>query len=158
MSWGNVIHRALEALPHNENLSDTFITHLLQQEGRPTTELPDVRSTLENVMSTPLWQRLRAATEKWTEVPFGIYENGIYLTGTIDLAFREKEGWILVDYKTDTVRDDIHLADLVAYYQPQVGKYAEVWKNTTGEAVKEYGLFFTHGAQPYYEWRSLQAT
>jgi ATP-dependent helicase/nuclease subunit A len=60
----------------------------------------------------------------------------------VDLAFKEKTGWVLVDYKTDTIRDDDHLWELVHYYSPQVREYARRWEQLSGEKVAEYGLFF----------------
>lgn len=78
-----------------------------------------------------------------TEVPFGICEDQTYLTGTIDLIFREDGEWVLIDYKTDAIRDDDHLRQLKEYYWPQVEVYKNSWEKITGEAVKEIGLFFT---------------
>jgi ATP-dependent exoDNAse (exonuclease V) beta subunit len=64
------------------------------------------------------------------------------LEGVIDLAFREHDGWVVVDYKTDvgTDPDFIHRE---AAYRRQVDLYAEAWSRLTGELVKERVLFFT---------------
>ena len=62
--------------------------------------------------------------------------------GVIDLVFREAEGWVIVDYKTDRVRRE-ELAGAVAHYGRQVQLYAEVWARATGEPVHERGLYFT---------------
>ncbi|MCW3490496.1 UvrD-helicase domain-containing protein [Dethiobacter alkaliphilus] len=141
MSWGNVIHNALEALVKYENIDlEALIPQLLQQEGRAEDEKEEVLALLQEITETPFWQRVQRASEKHTEVPFGIYENDHYLTGTIDLAFREKEGWVLVDYKTDTVRDDAHRQELVTYYTLQLKEYAKRWEEMTGERVKAKGI------------------
>ncbi len=39
----------------------------------------------------------------------------------IDLAFKERGGWVIVDYKSDKV--DGNLEALVTYYRPQVEMY-----------------------------------
>jgi ATP-dependent helicase/nuclease subunit A len=147
MSWGNVIHKALEALvKDNENPDlDTLIPELLQREGRPEKEKEAVQALLQEVMATPFWQRVRQSREKHPEVTFGSWNGQDYLTGTIDLAFREKEGWVLVDYKTDTVRDEAHLEELIRYYAPQVNEYTRRWEEMTGERVATGGIFFIHG-------------
>jgi ATP-dependent helicase/nuclease subunit A len=61
-------------------------------------------------------------------------------SGVIDLAFKEPEGWVIADYKTDKV--DGRLEGLVEYYKPQVELYREFWKEMSGEPVKEAGLYF----------------
>ena len=67
------------------------------------------------------------------------------MSGAIDLAFRESDGWVLADYKTDTVGDSLH--SLVDYYRPQVEIYRTLWQDMSGEQVKEAGLFFVDGSQ-----------
>jgi ATP-dependent helicase/nuclease subunit A len=88
----------------------------------------------------------------------------VILNGTIDLVFWEESeggrsrkdtkgrgperdaGWVIADYKTDYIRPqliDDDLADLVKIYAPQVRLYARFWSRTTGEPVKEAGLYFT---------------
>jgi len=88
----------------------------------------------------------------------------VILNGTIDLVFWEdgrdesggksatgrksvpNPGWVIVDYKTDYIRPqllDDDLADLTKIYAPQIRLYARFWSQTTGEPVKEAGLYFT---------------
>ena len=43
------------------------------------------------------------------------------LEGFIDLVFRDESGGlVIVDYKTDTVRDAAALAERATYYEPQL--------------------------------------
>jgi ATP-dependent helicase/nuclease subunit A len=64
------------------------------------------------------------------------------LEGVIDLAFREPDGWVIVDYKTDVGRDP-DFPRRHASYRRQVDLYAEAWSRLSGEPVKERVLFFT---------------
>jgi ATP-dependent helicase/nuclease subunit A len=77
----------------------------------------------------------------------------VILSGAMDLVFREEDGWVIADYKTDRLpaaldgaaasdRDQA-LAALVDHYRPQVALYSRFWARITGEAVKESGLYFT---------------
>ena len=62
------------------------------------------------------------------------------VSGVIDLVFKEPDGWVIADYKTDKIDDNIE--KLVNYYRPQVELYTKFWEEMTGEKVKETGLFF----------------
>jgi ATP-dependent helicase/nuclease subunit A len=64
------------------------------------------------------------------------------LEGVIDLTFREQDGWVVVDFKTDVGRDPAAAAREAAYRR-QVDLYAEAWSRLTGEPVKERVLVFT---------------
>jgi ATP-dependent helicase/nuclease subunit A len=64
------------------------------------------------------------------------------LEGVIDLAFLEKDGWVIADYKTD-IGTDPDFARRRAGYRRQVDMYAEAWARLTGSEVKERVLFFT---------------
>jgi ATP-dependent helicase/nuclease subunit A len=64
------------------------------------------------------------------------------LEGVIDLAFKEDDGWVIADYKTD-VGTDPDFSSREETYRRQVELYADAWERLTGEAVKERVLFFT---------------
>ena len=52
----------------------------------------------------------------------------------------EEDGWVIVDFKTDAVGDD--LKPLVNYYAPQIDLYRNFWQELSGGRVKEAGLYF----------------
>ncbi len=66
----------------------------------------------------------------------------LVLRGAIDLVFREEDGWVVVDYKTDAAPAG-ELPALVEHYRGQVLAYRDAWEEITGERVKETGLYFT---------------
>ena len=57
--------------------------------------------------------------------------------GVIDLCFREGDGWVLIDYKTDQASP----AELTERYAAQVRWYAAALESITGSPVKETLLF-----------------
>jgi len=59
----------------------------------------------------------------------------------MDLVFKEKDGWVIADYKTDKV--DGNLDALIAFHKPQVEMYREFFEHISSEKVKEAGLYFT---------------
>jgi ATP-dependent exoDNAse (exonuclease V) beta subunit len=58
----------------------------------------------------------------------------------VDLAFRDANGWVLVDYKSD--RDRAVKVETRAAYERQVREYARMFAKT-GETVSESYLLFT---------------
>jgi len=151
MSWGRVIHRLLEGLMENPSLDvRAYAANLLSEEERPAEDLEEVTAVVEGVRSSPLWQRATRASRRLVEVPFAVEvdssEIGIsegparsLLQGAIDLAFEEDSGWILVDYKTDTIAGN--LDELVGFYSPQIEMYRRYWETLTGRPT-EAGLYF----------------
>jgi ATP-dependent helicase/nuclease subunit A len=64
-----------------------------------------------------------------------------YIRGVIDFLFEEDDGWVIVDFKTDSVKEE-NLQSFVDFYRPQVLAYAAEWEKTFGYKVKESGLYF----------------
>lgn len=151
--------------------------------GRDPGESDRLVSLIREIVASEFWARAMAAPRKFFEIPFAIkVEAGdpdhadlmsragmvsmagkkpvapaekapLFLSGAIDLAFLEGDGWVIADYKTDRIdeaapagatgKSDNSLLDLLAYYRPQVELYGRFWEKITGERVKESGLYFT---------------
>ncbi|MET0619620.1 MAG: UvrD-helicase domain-containing protein, partial [Thermoanaerobaculia bacterium] len=142
MSWGRVLHGALEAAMRDGKLDLALhAANLLAAEERPAADLADVLEVVEGVRASPLWKRALASTRRFAEVPFALpvepSELGLagapgstVLQGTIDLVFEEDGGWVLVDYKSDTVTE-ANRAALETYYAPQIAHYRRYWESLT---------------------------
>ena len=120
-------------------LSDRATSLRRRKEREPILALVKEATTSE------LWTRMRASDMALVEVPFShkIDSDGIarVVSGVIDLAFKEPDGWIIADFKSDIVNGN--LKDLTEYYRPQVDMYAEYWAEISGQVVKEKGFYFT---------------
>jgi ATP-dependent helicase/nuclease subunit A len=148
----------------------------VEEEGR-------LVALVREIIGSGFWARARGADKRLFEVPFSVkvgpddpdYKRladrpglistaggrpvaaspggPIFLTGVIDMAFLERDGWVIADYKTDRLAETalekgIEEAKsafnaLVDYYRPQVDLYRRFWEKNTGERVKESGLYFT---------------
>ncbi|MTI83940.1 MAG: hypothetical protein FH756_08530 [Firmicutes bacterium] len=152
-SWGRVMHRVLEAcaekVPSNLEL---FVENILAEEERDAGEKTEVLNLVNGILKSSLWKRMLKSEKRFVEVPLSVkVETGEYgfttetiVSGAIDLVFLEDGGWVLVDYKTDTVEDNDMLAELVEYYTPQVQMYKNFWEEMVGKKVKETGFYFTN--------------
>jgi ATP-dependent helicase/nuclease subunit A len=157
MSWGRVVHRLLEALMRDDTLDTRlYAANLLVEEDRPPGDLDELVRAVEGVRASPLWKRAKAAKRHMVEVPFALLvprgELGLsegpehtLLQGAIDLVFEDDEGWALVDYKSDTVGEN--LEGLVRFYTPQVAAYRRYWQRLTGRPTRAGLLFVQDGRE-----------
>lgn len=155
-AWGSAVHGTLAAAAQGvEGEALEFVARaLLVEHERPLdergapAELEELMSLVGRVRASGLWRRAERADMRHPEVPFAVdrpEENGgipRLVEGVIDLAFREADGWVIVDYKTD-VGDDPDFPRRHRAYRRQVDLYAECWEEVTGEPVKEKALLFT---------------
>jgi len=156
---------------------------VLVAADRNPTDARDLARHVAAIAASGFWLRAMKAERRLFEVPFSVrvepgmpgYEDlaprsgsvpfagerpvvpvpgaPVFLSGAIDLAFFEKDGWVIADYKTDRLPEalagagdierDGALGRLVEFYSPQVRLYTRYWERITGEKVKETGLFFT---------------
>lgn len=150
LRWGSVIHSILQTILQSdiEDLVATAKSALREKDvdiGLAETAV----ETIKSIIKSDFWQRAINSQYRLTEVPFQLLldkkdkmEKPVVLRGVIDLVFKENDGWVLIDYKTDLVGKD-NLEDLVRRYTPQVRIYADAWKRCTGESIKSIGLYFT---------------
>ena len=161
-AWGTAVHAALEILVResiikgasgaNRDEGRVDIQQVVEESALIAelngAQKEALKETLEGVISSDFWQKVKAGQGVMSEVPFGTWEDDTYSTGIVDLAFQEKGGWVLVDYKSDTIENDDRRQKLVEYYRPQLELYRSSWEAITGEKVVECALFFTD--QLYY--------
>ncbi|MCL7748755.1 UvrD-helicase domain-containing protein [Halalkalibacter alkaliphilus] len=153
-AWGSVIHEVFESVLKGKELSEDEIEAILFKEELPEKRLQEVKSTIESFKSSDLFQRIQQADTSFAEMPFSfcvnnghpLYpENGqgdVYITGIIDLVFKEEEQWVIVDFKTDRVQAEEDLNKLATHYTPQLQLYKQAWEYMTNEQVKETSLYF----------------
>jgi ATP-dependent exoDNAse (exonuclease V) beta subunit len=77
----------------------------------------------------------------WREMYVAVPLDDIALEGYVDLVFRDDDGLVVVDYKTDTV-DEATLAHRIRHYRVQAAAYALAVGDATGEPVVRCVLCF----------------
>ena len=148
--WGTAVHALLQAAARGASGDrlQTVGRSLLLELDRPAkagepTELDALMGTVEAVTGSSLWRRAQTSDRRLAEVPFALeLEASTYLEGVIDLAFREVDGWVLADYKSDR-GDDPEFAARRLRYQEQIRSYGDAWGRLTGEPVKELVILWT---------------
>ncbi len=91
-------------------------------------------------LACPTVQRA-AARDHWRETYVAVPFDGITLEGYVDLVYRDDDGLVVVDYKTDAVDADTR-AERVAQYRIQASAYALAIAEATGEPVVRGVLCF----------------
>jgi ATP-dependent exoDNAse (exonuclease V) beta subunit len=97
--------------------------------GREATIAALARAAIES----PVVRRA-AARPFWRETYVAVPLDGITLEGYVDLVFRDDDGLVVVDYKTDAVPGD-ELDARLAHYRVQAAAYALAVAEATGEPV-----------------------
>lgn len=150
MAFGSVVHRAIEmlgkGLPKSE-LADA-ISFLSDEEGLASEHVGEATRVVRRVNASELWQRSLRARRRLFEVPLMMHKPSnvadapqAYVKGVIDFLFEEEDGWVIVDFKTDSVTEE-KLLPFIDFYRPQVQAYAAEWERTFGYRVKVAGLYF----------------
>ena len=98
---------------------------------------PDV---IGRFFGSEIGRRMLASPEVHREWDFNLClrDRGMIVQGMIDCAFREGDGWILLDYKTDRITDE---AAFLEEYRPQLEWYALALRELTGKPVREKWLY-----------------
>jgi len=148
-AFGTVVHRALEAA--GQGLPrvglDAFVRAAAAEESLDAAYAPEATAMVDAVLAGELWRRAERASRRFHEFTFTIAdrETGVdrVVNGVIDLVFEEPDGWVIADFKTDSMAAEDEAA-FAAHYAPQVEAYADYWRRLTGAPVKETGLLFLH--------------
>ena len=95
---------------------------------------------ISRFFTSEIGKRMLASPEVHREWDFNLYvqERGMIVQGMIDCAFREGDGWILLDYKTDHIENE---EEFMEEYRPQLEWYAVALRELTGKPVRESWLY-----------------
>ena len=96
--------------------------------------------TVSRFFDSPLGRRLLASPQVRREWDFNLSvpERGMIVQGIIDCAFRDGDGWILLDYKTDRIEEE---EAFLEEYRPQLEWYRMALEKLTGLPVRESWLY-----------------
>jgi len=161
-AWGSAVHKIFDYLikeDHDEQLLSLHIEKALEEQGISLKRKDELAGIVRKFKKSDLYQRLKKAEFKYSEVPFiiniepahplyselaGQDSCPVILSGTIDLVFKEADGWVVIDYKTDRPKNEKDYPKLVEVYQKQITIYSQVWQEITGEQVKQSRIYFVN--------------
>ncbi|MBM7094526.1 UvrD-helicase domain-containing protein [Bacillus sp. H-16] len=144
--WGSFVHALFEQQIKDGNEARSKIPYLLGIFELDMSREEEAETLLNDFQSSSVYKRIQEASEVYTEVPFTYQEHGeaglVIHNGIIDLIFKEDNEWVIVDYKTDHLKNPGELPALRSVYQKQLDAYINSWTKVTNEPVKEAMLHF----------------
>jgi ATP-dependent exoDNAse (exonuclease V) beta subunit len=128
---GSLVHLVLAAI--DLDAGTTAVQRYVEVYGRTVgatePELDEACRCVEAALRQDLYRRARAATRVARELPLVLrLDDGTLSEGTADLAFREPEGWQVVELKTDAA-----LGPRAQDYRMQLCLYVRAVAVATGE-------------------------
>lgn len=138
---GSMAHKAIQRwlFPGDPRLislleTEAFNTGLVNEKLRKKA-IARVSELMSRLQAHPIRTEIEAAKQCYHELPYTRMIGDHPEIGYIDLLFLSDDGWQILDFKTDAIRDAEHRAQLVEEYAPQLQRYADVVEGMLGESV-----------------------
>ena len=141
-SIGRAVHAVLQVVDlRTGNGLEDIAKAQAAAEGVPG-RADDIARLVRRALDSPLVKRALESGRWWRETPVaGPVGDGI-VEGFIDLLFKEEDGFVIVDYKTDALGSDDEIERAMARYRLQGGGYALALSRATGANIKEVSFLF----------------
>ena len=142
-SLGRAVHAVMQSidLDTGEGIDDRARVQA-SAEGIPDLE-SEIGELCRVAVESEIVRRAVVSGRLWREVPVAAATGDGSLHGFIDLLFEERDGLVVVDYKTDRVGPE-ETSESSARYRLQGGAYAHAVQRVTGRRVKEVVFLYLH--------------
>ena len=142
-SVGRAVHAVMQTidLATGEGLAETAESQALA-EGIAD-QAPRVARLAESARTSPSVQAAVASGRYWRELYVGVEIGGMLVEGFIDLLYESRDGLVVVDYKTDSVRDEAAIDAAMERYRLQGAAYALALERALQRPVAEAVFVFT---------------
>ncbi|WP_369403540.1 3'-5' exonuclease [Gracilibacillus boraciitolerans] len=165
---GTAMHTVMQHLPLDQEWTEMklveFISKLEAQDMITADEATVIDAeAILGFFATEIGKQVVQAEHVEREIPFSLtlpaqdvypnwqeqHQERIFLQGVIDCVIQTENGWVLLDYKTDQIQEDINSQTeekLKNRYQIQMDLYAkaleQIWKQPV---IEKYLYFFDKG-------------
>lgn len=160
---GTYMHKVMQHLPLHRSLTyeeiEAELEKMVEKEmiGREAVEEIDI-TAIEHFYQTPIAQKMITAPYVQREIPFSLTipatevyhdwqgkEEDVLIQGVIDAIISTKDGWIILDYKTDSIHgewSELVEEKLLRRYQTQMDLYRHAVETIWRQPVLETYLYF----------------
>ena len=141
--FGSFVHRLLELADFSKPDSVRKIAPSVAPAFPLSREaIARAEAQAEAALSLPIMREAARAARVFREVPISYVEEDLLLEGVCDLAFEDESGWVVVDYKTEAIREDQVLAQ-AAHHAAQLRRYARGLALASGSHQSRRFVVFT---------------
>lgn len=135
--FGRAVHAVLQTVPLDTGDGlEALAAAQAQAEDIPDAA-DEIAAAVRSGLYSPLLRRV-ATRPNWRETYVGTVIDGTVVEGYVDLLYRDEDGLVIVDYKTDVAIEP----EALAAYATQVGIYARAVEDAVGEPVVRGVLLF----------------
>ena len=135
---GSMVHKAIQLwlFPEDTRLeqmleAESYNAGLVFEEQRQNAVKKSVY-LLKRFQESPVWEEISSAEERHSELPFIHKVNGKLQTGYNDLLYKSKNGWTILEFKTDPNQTPSHKKELLKKYIPQIQYYRDSTRSLLG--------------------------
>ena len=137
---GNAVHRVLNLIAFDaESTQIDLVSQKCSKREGIEQDWPQVAALVSNALSYDL---LRKSTNSLREVPVSGLISGKLVEGYIDLLLETDAGWLIVDYKTDSIGGKELFEAKLSRYSTQLKTYAFLLSKTHNLKVCGVALLF----------------
>ena len=139
---GRAVHGVLQRVDLHDGggLADLVVSESVRAGCADSHE--KVEALVRAALASEELRRAAAAERYWRELPISVPIGVGVLDGVLDLAYEEKGRLVVVDYKTDTLKDEDALRRRFTTYVPQAGAYAYALQRVLGRRVERFTFLF----------------
>jgi ATP-dependent helicase/nuclease subunit A len=141
--FGTAVHQVMEKIiklgriPDDELLEGFIWAEGLESAGK-------LRSSIKAILKTDLLKEALASKERYPELHLSLVDPSDdvkMVEGFADLVYKFDDGYVLVDYKTDSPDS---LEKRMLHYMDQLGKYSIVLERLTGKKPAHVYILHVH--------------
>jgi ATP-dependent exoDNAse (exonuclease V) beta subunit len=139
---GTMVHKAIELwlFPGDPRLVSLLQTTALDaglaEEVHREAAVQEAIELLVRFYDHPIRKEIEASAARYHELPYTRMVNDHAETGYIDLLYQNAEGLQILDFKTDSIRNEEHLEQIVGQYTRQMNRYSEVADSMLGQKAQ----------------------
>lgn len=164
--FGIVMHKLYEKLVKNGEVTEIDILTELNENNVKKDKAVIAKKLISNYKNSSIYNRIKKSKNVLCEVPFSLKINKeenefnnlvetkenspAIVSGIVDLVFKEDDGWVILDYKTNVVDKKEDLETLKKHYSNQLKLYSAAFERISGEKVKSRVLCFVRGINDVY--------
>jgi ATP-dependent helicase/nuclease subunit A len=139
---GRAVHSVLQSVDLESGEGTEEISRAQAAvEGMPQ-RWKEIADLARRAIDSEVVRRAVSSGRYYREVFVSAPVEGILVEGFIDLLFEEDDGLVIVDYKTDSLRNEEEIQKSMASYRLQGGAYALALQRSSGKSVKQAVFLF----------------